>query len=152
MLKLRLVGVRDSRRVLEPLRGCSCEEALLQPGIPSAVSADYPAAKWKCYMAGGEALPRTFAGLVYTHICESALRGSAEESGAARRGAVRGARCTGRAARCAAALLATVAGWLLIKEPSAAAQRQTHPRERSRVMMTPPGGFESFLSNILRRD
>lgn len=96
-------------------------------------------------MAGGEALLRTFAGLVYTHICESALRGSAEESGAGRHGAVRGARCT-------AALLATVAGWLLIKEPSAAAHRQTHPRERSRVMMTPPGGFESFLSNILRRD
>lgn len=58
-------------------------------------------------MAGGESLPRTFVGLVYTHICKSALRGSAEE------------RRPGAPPR-----LATVTGWLLIKELSAEAQRQ----------------------------
>lgn len=40
-------------------------------------------------MAGGESLPRTFVRLVYTHICESGLGGSAEESGPTRRGAPR---------------------------------------------------------------
>lgn len=35
-------------------------------------------------MAGGESLPCTFVRLVYAHICKSALRGSAEESGPAR--------------------------------------------------------------------
>lgn len=49
-------------------------------------------------------------------------------------------------------LLPAVAGWLLIKEPSAEAQRQNSSRGKVTCNDDPPGGFESFLSNILRRD
>lgn len=80
------------------------------------MSADYSTAKCKSEMAGGESPPCTRARFVYTRVCKRGLRGSAEESGAP--------------ADARQVSSPQSPDWLLIKEPSAAAQRQNSSQRK----------------------